>query len=260
MEIYEIYIVKEEDFTEFTPNILMDGVTVKVNDTDLDITKDEFSIEDYKIIFNNPLTIGDKVTVTNSILNNTKVVTKSSYDKNALIRMFSSDMKFKYNHEYDFNLVTEDKTYDYKFTTKYDPLLSNVKTIRADTGGLLDSTSDEMIALFIYKNSKDAMEMLGDGVDEIPTYAKHYVRYLTDLDLCQAFYTNISGMYGEKKKSIGDIEITTAVKLPYIKDMMLRFKELLKPLEDLMAGDASCVASFVKGNKTTYPVPDRGVF
>lgn len=254
MECYEIYIVKKNTFTEYTPNILKDGAIVKVNDIELNETNGDFSIENYKIIFNNPLTIGDKVIIANSILDNTKVATKSSYDTNALIRLFSSATKLKLNHEYTLSLATEHGVFENKFTALYSPFYSNIKTVRTDTGSLLDATSDESIAFLMYKNSKSATELLGGDIEVVPSYVKNYVRYMTDLDLCQSFYTSTSGSYGKRSKSIGDMSIDIEVKLPCIKDMMLRFKELLKPLEDLMNGDKVTAESYVKDGSTAYTV------
>lgn len=285
MKIFESYIVKENDFSAYQmkttmgtgfnalekPEPLNDGYidpefsfdqanhfVLKVNDKKLDNLVD-FIVRGDTIIFSNPLEEGDKITIEDSILDNVKIVTKNSYSRNAVFKIFSSLQKFKKNHTYNWSVNIKGVKYESKFATSFDPYYTTIKKIRLDTGTLLESVSDEIIAGFIYQNSKEAYEIIGD-VDEIQPYVRNYVRYKTDIDLCYAIYLSISGKYGSQSKSIGNVEISKTIKLPYIDNMIARFKELLKPNEDLLNGDSNSVLSFVKAGDTQYPVSGRGVF
>lgn len=232
---------------------------VKLNGEELEYIND-YNVVNYKIIFNNPLSEGDKIEIYDSILNSVKVVTKNTYNRNALFKIFGSNVNFKLNHTYEFVLPVEGKLFNTEFETKHDPFYTTVKKIRLDTGDLLNKASDNQISALIYQYSKEVQDILGDDADEIPVYASNVVRYKTDIDLCWAIYLSVSGKYGVKSKKVGTIEIEKNTKVPYIETMVKRFKELLAPNEELLNGDQDTVLSFVKAKSTEYTVPDRGVF
>ena len=277
-KVYEIYIVKEDGLTMYNvKNVNGLGfktlcalpirnlnepveLEVFVNDYKLTANIDYYVDNNTSIIFKNPLCQGDKITIVDSILDNAKIITKSSYDKTAFLKIFSSFQKFRYNHRYLMNLIVEDKDFTMDFNTKYDPFFTTVKKIRLDTGDLLSKVSDEQISKVIYLNSKEALEILGDDVDEIESYVKNYVRYKTDIDLCYSIYLTITGKIGSFSKKVGDLEVSNSVKLPYLDDMIKRFKELLKPAEDSLSGNNIAAASVVKAGSSEYPVSSRGVF
>lgn len=281
MNICEIYIVKEDNFSVYEINNtfgigfkkataskadrtkreseLAPGIIVLVNDIELNMG-DDYIIEDDTLKFSNPLNTGDKITIKDSILNSVKVVTKNSYDKNSMYKLYSSKAKFRFNHNYKMIIGIGDTFHEMSFMTKYDPFYATVSKVRLDTGDLLENATDEQIARVIYSNSKETLEILGDDVETIPTYAKNYVRYKTNIDLCYSLYLSMTGKGGSYSKKIGDISIDGSTKLPYLSDMLSRFRELLKPNEDLLNSESAKVVSFVKGNSTEYPVSSRGVF
>lgn len=272
MNIYEVYIVKKNEISEYevkntqglgfksiSNGIFDNNFKVSINDYEIDLNND-YIVEDGCLKFTNPLSEGDKITIADSILDNVKIVTRSSYDKEAFQKLFNSYQKFRFNHRYVVNLNIKGQKFTSDFNTKYDPFFVTVNKIRLDTGTLFDDIPDERIANVIYLNSKEALELLGEDVDEIPTYAKTYVRYKTDIDLCYAIYLTITGKIGSYSKKIGDITVDRTIKLPYLSDMIGRFKELIKPVEDLMNGDNNTAVSYIKGSSTTYPVSKRGVF
>lgn len=240
-------------------NAPIDGFDIRINDIPLNYGE-HYTVASGVVNFANKLSQGDKITIKDSILNSVKIVTKSSYDRNSLYKMYSDQVKFRFNHNYKMIVNITDISHEMSFMTKYDPFYATVDKIRLDTGNMLEHTSDEQIAKVIYSNSKDALQLLGENVDTIPKYAKNYVRYKTDIDLCYALYLSMTGKVGSYSKRIGDIAIESSTKLPFLKDMIGRFKELLKPNEDLMNSEEVGVLSFVKANKTQYPVSNRGVF
>lgn len=256
-------VVDGDEYEIITPIIPDDdeehNFVVKLNGKELEYIND-YNVINYKIIFNNPLMEGDKIEIYDSILNSVKVVTKNSYNRNALFKIFSSNINFKYNHTYEFALPVQGKLFSTEFETEHDPFYTTVKKIRLDTGDLLNKVSDNQIAALIYQYSKEVQDILGDDADSIPVYASNVVRYKTDIDLCWAIYLSISGKYGVKSKKVGTIEIEKNTKVPYIETMIKRFKELLAPNEELLNGDKDTVLSFVKAKSTEYTVPNRGVF
>jgi ribosomal protein L10 len=233
------------------------------------------NFDDYYIDVNNnlylvkPMKIGDKLEIHDVVVGDNWVATsKNSYNPNALIKLFSSDTKYKYNQEYTFKIGIKDeeekKSFSESFQSQYDPFYSNVKNIRLDTGDLLDGATDAQISKLIYKWSKDAYQILNDDnrLDDIKKYkyTQNYVRYKTDIDLCYAIYCSISGKYGVITKEVGNIKVQREVKLPLIAAMIKRFEDLLRPNEDLLHGNKNSVVSFVKAGNTAYTVPNRGVF
>lgn len=286
--LYEVYIVKEDHFMSYSivneilanqnmgcsgfysPNHNTLGLKVYVNDREL-VPNCDFTMFAGELNFSIPLYTGDKVIIKDSILDNVKLITKNSYSRNTLFKYFSSNTKFKSNQIYDFILNVNEEEYKTEFLTKYDPFYTTIEKIRLDTGDLLANIPDSQIAKVIYINSKEAYDKLVEAatnsdeetttVTTIPTYAKNYVRYKTDIDFCYAIYLSISGKYGTQTKKVGDIQIESTVKLPYIDNMIARFKELLKPNEDAFGVTSTLVsATFVKAQSSSYPAERTTVF
>lgn len=263
MRICEIKIIKKETDT-YEPVTKLAPISVKVNETE---TKFEIVLDD--VTGNKALKLetamheGDKISIFfESELN--KVFTKSKYGKGAIYKMYSTEAKLKLNSMYKFHLEY-DENFDMEFTSKYDPFFTTIKTIRNDTGTLLDNVKDETIADLIYDNSLYVINKLGDKADDlnekVPLHVKNVVRYKTDIDLCYAIYLSKSGKLGSFKKKLADLDVSNDVKLPFLSDMLSRFKELLKPNEDILDGDnADYTMGFVKAKSKTYPVDSRGVF
>lgn len=286
--LYEVYIVKEDNLINYkivnemivsqniccdgihSTNPIKEGIVVSVNGEILTLNCD-YTMFNGELNFSNPLSVGDKIIIKASILNNVKLITKNSYSKNALFKYYSSNAKLKSNQIYDFVLNVNGEEHTSKFLSKYDPFYTTIEKIRIDTGDLLINVPDSQIAKVIYLNSKEAYDKLleaassDDGeetsITTIPTYAKNYVRYKTDIDFCFAIYLSISGKYGTQTKKVGDIQIENTVKLPYIDNMISRFKELLKPNEEAFGGiSKTTTATFVKAESSSYPVDRTAVF
>lgn len=199
-----------------------------------------------------------------------KVITKNPYAKNSLYKIFGSKPRLKFNHTYDMIVDIDGQEINSSIQVKYNPFYSTVKRIRQDTGTLLDNVSDEIIASIIYDNSKLVVDKLG-GMEEVgnnsafekgaPSYVKNYVRYKTDIDLCYSIYLSKSGNAGAYTKKLGDLDVSNEIKIPYLSDMLSRFKELLRPNEEKLEGDDSNnVQAFVKAKKTEYPITNRRLF
>lgn len=282
--ISEIVIVTEDVLESYKPlNTFGDGfieankqlsdnidklnlLTVLVNDVPL-IIDQSFTIKENKIFFTKTLKKGDKLVVNDGILNNVKIISKNPYNT-SIFKVYSSDVKLKLNHTYHSSLRINKDEYGSKFLTKFDPFLVTVAKIRLDTGELLEGVTDEQIARVIYSNSILAIERYNASSDEEPSYGeekvklplavKNYARYRTDLDLCYAVYLSISGKRSVLGKKIGSIAIDKKIEFPKLSELLSRFKELLKPLEDILDGKSKGTSvSFVKAGGTDYPLKER---
>lgn len=262
MKVCEIKIIKKETdayrlVTQLAP------ISVTVNDDDVEFEEICTLEGENAITFSSPLQEGDKLAVYFED-DSKKAFTRSKYGKGAIYKMYSTDIKLKLNSMYKFHLEY-DENFDMEFTSKYDPFFTTIKTIRNDTGTLLENVKDEIISSIIYDNSLYVVNKLGDAADDmdekIPLHIKNVVRYKTDIDLCYAIYLSKSGKVGSFKKKLADLDVSSEFKLPILSDMLSRFRELLKPNEDLLEGDnADYTMGFVKAKATTYPVNSRGVF
>ena len=164
--LYEVYIVKEDNFINYkivndkivqqdmccdgshitNPN--KEGISVYVNGEELAVNYD-YTMFNGELNFSNPLSVGDKIIVKASILNNVKLITKNSYSRNALFKYYSSNAKLKSSQAYDFVLNINGEEFTSKFLSKYDPFYTTIEKIRIDTGDLLINVPDYQIAKII---------------------------------------------------------------------------------------------------------------
>ena len=226
----------------------------------------DYYIYDNFIIFAEPLEVGSMIKITDEV-NVTKIITKNSYNKNALFNVYSSEQKFKYNNKYTFTLNVNEEEHTISFGTQYDPFYCSISKIRSDMGSMINGVTDNQIAKLIYEHSKEVfITMTNNSKTEDLTdiekkqYIQNIVRYKTDIDLCWLLYYAVSGKYGTITKQIGTIEIEKTTKLPYIETMLKRFQGELQELENQLNDGTNTVVSFVKAGDTSYTVPDRGVF
>ena len=226
----------------------------------------DYYIYDNFIIFAEPLEVGSMIKITDEV-NVTKIITKNSYNRNALFHVYSSEQKFKYNNKYTFTLNVNEEEHTISFGTQYDPFYCSMSKIRSDMGSMISGVTDNQIAKLIYEHSKEVfITMTNNSKTEDLTdiekkqYIQNIVRYKTDIDLCWLLYYAVSGKYGTITKQIGTIEIEKATKLPYIETMLKRFQGELQELENQLNDGTNTVVSFVKAGDTSYTVPDRGVF
>ena len=267
MNTTEIRIIKGTTDSHKT-SIALKPESIKLNGVAVspEMVEDDFGY--FNIKFDDKLNPGDVLRLEYKS-NFEKVVTKNPYAKNSLYKMFGSKPRLKFNHTYDMVVDIKHQEIKSSIQVKYNPFYCTVKRIRQDTGTLLDNVSDEIISSIIYDNSKLAVEKLG-GEEEVannsefekgaPGYVKNFVRYKTDLDLCYSIYLSKSGNAGTYSKKLGDLDVSNEIKLPYLKDMLSRFKELLKPNEELFNKDGDHVHAFVKAKKTSYPITQRRLF
>ena len=253
-------VIEEETGLEFLEEC---DLIVNVNDEVLVPFKGYF-IYDNSILFKDKLEVGSIIKITDKV-KKTKIITKNSYNRNALLHNFTSDQKLKFNNEYTFSLNIDNKAFETNFESQYDPYYSNINLIRANMGSCIAKVKDSQIAKLIFLQSKDVFlnitnnDKLDDLTDiEKNKYLQNIVRLKTDIELCWLLYYAASGKYGTIDKQIGTIEIEKNIKLPYIETMLKRFQGDLDELQNQLNGTP--VVYMTKAGNTTYPVSERGVF
>ena len=265
--IEEIYIVKKPT-NKYYSNLLNNSLNLKDRIIlTINNIADTFyyNQSDNSIVFSKTLNPGDKISIKIDKLDIEKdnLFSSSQVKPGILLKKYSDITKFKSNHTYKLNVIANKTKFDTMFSSNIPYAIIKPKAIRIDTGTLFDNISDETILRILYKNSKEAMEMFLLTVTDTtsivyPTYLKNYIRYKTDLDLVNAAYLSISADAGVKDKRLGNMQISTDVKLPYLKDLVKRFSELLKPNEDALSGNKVVSVGFKKGGTSfTYPGANR---
>ena len=248
------------------------------------LTNDYTQLDSYNIQFNNQLergTIVDISSIYNSNLIKIDVIGNNSKSKNSIFKKYSDSKKLFTNSSFNINISFKEDKYtpiEWKFDSKLEPMFSNVKRVRLDTGDILNGYDDKDILDILYMNTKQVLELylqnlskqseddssvtsydtvdeMLENIDSFPTACTNWVRYKTDLDLVNACYISISAKYGTQEKNIGPIETTSTVKLPEYDNLLKRFKDLFDKADEEVNGDNSLpVASFVKAGNTNYTI------
>lgn len=268
-QIFEI----EKPFINDTISVFVNGI-LKVIGED----KDYLTVQDTgKVIFNNPLNEGDMVSIITNIASeriNLEVVSPGRADKpNALYKKYGTVKRLKPNNKYEVNICIDKDIFKWNFVSKLSPLLVSSKKIWEDIGEFIEGFTEEFINSKIYQNSVEVIELIDelanqeDAVENV-TYEKdeegnytfsnravqNWVRYKTNIELIMARYYGISLKYGSIKKQIGDINIEKSVKLPYIDNLLDRFKDQFEEADNVIRG-INTVAYGVKAG-TTYSYED----
>ena len=265
--VEEIYIVKKET-NEYIPNLLKnslnlkDKISVYINDNNVTFSYNSLN---NSIVFNTILSIGDKISIKidNLDISKENLFSSSQIKPGVLLKKYSDVVKFKSNHTYSLNIVTNKNKFKTSFSSNIPYAIIKPNAIRIDTGKLFENIDDETILRVIYKNAKEAMELYLLTVTDTtnityPTYLKNYIRYKADLDLVNAAYLTISADAGVRDKRLGNMQVSADVKLPYLKDLIKRFSDLLKPNEDALSGNKTMSVGFKKGGTSfAYPGTDR---
>lgn len=220
-------------------------------------TNDYIEVDNTTIEFNYKLTSSDEVMIT-SVFSTDKmsveVVGNNNNNPTSLYKKYSKAIKFKNNNKYHVNISLNNKSIKWSFTSKYAPLYCTVDKIRLDTGDLLNEVTDEKIYYMIYLNSKEVQELIrvknginGGVTSNINTtfnpsiYTKAWVRYKTCLDLVNSAFLSLCSINGSTIKKIGVIDVERHVKLPVLKEMLGRFKELFMQQDEYIRKTSSIV-------------------
>ena len=263
----------EKPFVNDTISVFVNGVLQVLGED-----KDYLTVQDTgKVIFNNPLNEGDMVSIITNVASeriNLEVVSPGRADKpNALYKKYGTVKRLKPNNKYEVNICIDKDVFKWNFVSKLSPLLVSSKKIWEDIGEFIEGFTEEFINSKIYQNSVEVIELIDelanqeDAVENV-TYEKdeegnytfsnravqNWVRYKTNIELIMARYYGISLKYGSIKKQIGDINIEKSVKLPYIDNLLDRFKDQFEESDNVIRG-INTVAYGVKAG-TTYSYED----
>lgn len=251
-----------------TLQVYLNGLLVRAG-----LEKDYVEEDSTTIRFNYTVTAGNEVIITSLFSSEgltVDVIGTNRTSSRSLYTKFSTAFKLKFNNRYRMEVAIKDKAHSFEFTSKFNPYYTTISKIRLDTGDLLEGATDEQIGFMIYLNSKEASDLIAAqntalGVSSlaattVSNSTKAWVRYKTNMDLVNAVYLSLTGVSGQVSKQIGDIQIDRTVKIPYLKDMLDRFKQLFKPYDELIrANGVLAMQAFVKAS-TTNTYTARGTF
>ena len=170
------------------------------------------------------------------------------------------------NQIYEGSLIIDGEPIGFHFTSRYDPLYCTAKVIQQDIDHIA-TLSEDAINFLIYDQSMRVMTFMNGGGDlnytmptpyllkdptKIPYNIQQHVRYSVEKDIINAVYLSITGSAGKVSKKLGDMEISKAIQIPYLKDMLRAIEEKLKQFP--LTG-AKIIVSVIKGNgNTPWPV------
>ena len=256
----------EKPFINDTISVFVNGILQTLGED-----KDYLTVQDTgKVIFNNPLTEGDIVSVISTIASrkiNLEIVSSGKADKpNALYKKYGTVRRFKPNNVYDVQICIDKEMISWNFVSHLNPLFVSSKKIWEDIGECIEGFTERYINSMIYRNSVEVIELIDDLAnqeeaienvtyeqDEYGEYTttyravKNWVKSKTEIELVMARYYGISYRYGSVKKSVGDLEIEKSTKLPYIDDLLDRLKKQFDEADKVIKG-LNIVASAVKAS------------
>ena len=261
----------EKPFINDTISIFVNGILQILGEEE-----DYLTVQDTgKVIFNNPLSEGDVVSVISNIASNRiniEIVSSGRADKpNALYKKYGTVKRLKENNKYEVQICIDKDMYKWNFISKLNPLFVSSKKIWEDIGEFIEGFTEEYINSMLYRNSVEVVELIdelanADEAIENVTYekdndgnytstyraVKNWVRYKTEIELVMARYYGISYRYGSIRKEIGDISIEKSTKLPYIDNLLGMLKNQFEEADNTIKG-INIVASGVKAiNNYSY--------
>ena len=255
----------EKPFVNDTISVFVNGILQILGED-----KDYLTVQDTgKVIFNNPLSEGDIVSVISTVASNKinlEIISPGKADKpNALYKKYGTVKRFKPNNVYEVQLCLDKDIIKWNFISHLNPLFVSSKKIWEDIGEFIEGFTERYINSMIYRNSVEVIELIDelanqeeaienvtykineDG-DYTTTYraVKNWVKFKTEIELVMARYYGISYRYGSIRKEIGDISIEKSTKLPYIDNLLDRLKDQFEEADKVIRG-LNTVASAIKG-------------
>lgn len=255
----------EKPFVNDTISVFVNGVLQVLGED-----KDYLTVQDTgKVIFNEPLSEGDIVSVISTVASNKinlEIVSSGKADKpNALYKKYGTVKRLKPNNVYEVQLCLDKDIIKWDFVSHLNPLFVSSKKIWEDIGEFIEGFTERYINSMLYRNSVEVIELIDelanqeeaienvtyeineDG-DYITTYRaiKNWVKFKTEIELVMARYYGISYRYGSIRKEVGDISIEKSTKLPYIDNLLDRLKDQFEEADKVIRG-LNTVASAIKG-------------
>lgn len=255
----------EKPFVNDTISVFVNGVLQVLGED-----KDYLTVQDTgKVIFNEPLSEGDIVSVISTVASkkiNLEIISSGKADKpNALYKKYGTVKRLKPNNVYEVHLCLDKDIIKWNFVSHLNPLFVSSKKIWEDIGEFIEGFTERYINSMIYRNSIEVIELIDElanqeeavenvtyEIDEDGDYTttyraiKNWVKFKTEIELVMARYYGISYRYGSIRKEVGDISIEKSTKLPYIDNLLDRLKDQFEEADKVIRG-LNTVASAIKG-------------
>lgn len=255
----------EKPFVNDTISVFVNGVLQILGED-----KDYLTVQDTgKVIFNEPLSEGDIVSVISTVASkkiNLEIISSGKADKpNALYKKYGTVKRLKPNNVYEVHLCLDKDIIKWNFVSHLNPLFVSSKKIWEDIGEFIEGFTERYINSMIYRNSVEVIELIDElanqeeavenvtyEIDEDGDYTityraiKNWVKFKTEIELVMARYYGISYRYGSIRKEVGDISIEKSTKLPYIDNLLDRLKDQFEEADKVIRG-LNTVASAIKG-------------
>ena len=255
----------EKPFVNDTISVFVNGVLQVLGED-----KDYLTVQDTgKVIFNEPLSEGDIVSVISTVASNKinlEIISSGKADKpNALYKKYGTVKRLKPNNVYKIQLCLEKDIIKWNFISHLNPLFVSSKKIWEDIGEFIEGFTERYINSMLYRNSVEVIELIDElanqeeavenvtyEINEDGDYTtacraiKNWVKFKTEIELVMARYYGISYRYGSIRKEVGDISIEKSTKLPYIDNLLDRLKDQFEEADKVIRG-LNTVASAIKG-------------
>ena len=255
----------EKPFVNDTISVFVNGVLQVLGED-----KDYLTVQDTgKVIFNEPLSEGDIVSVISTVASNKinlEIISSGKADKpNALYKKYGTVKRLKPNNVYEVHLCLDKDIVKWNFVSHLNPLFVSSKKIWEDIGEFIEGFTERYINSMLYRNSVEVIELIDElanqeeavenvtyEINEDGDYTtayraiKNWVKFKTEIELVMARYYGISYRYGSIRKEVGDISIEKSTKLPYIDNLLDRLKDQFEEADKVIRG-LNTVASAIKG-------------
>lgn len=160
------------------------------------------------------------------------------------------------NQKYTLSLTMSGEKKEFTFTSLYDPFYSTGKLIRMDLPNILEDVDDDRLNFIIWQNSKLVEDLYEDELtdpDKKP-YIKGWVRYKTEIDLINSIYIDIASRAGSSQKTLGNMQVSESVKIPYLDEMIKLINKKFHAEEVKLSGRRSVGLAIRKADSTSYPI------
>ena len=150
----------EKPFINETISVFVNGILQVLGEDG-----DYLTVQDTgKIIFSNPLSQDDIVSVVSNIASNhinLEIISPGKADKpNALYKKYGTVQRLKQNNKYSVNIVIDSEPIKWNFVSKLNPLFCTSRKIIEDIGEFIEGFTDEYINSMLYNNSVEVIELI----------------------------------------------------------------------------------------------------
>lgn len=255
-----------------SPVMDIDEISLSINEEP--VSSDNYTVDGHDIVFNEPVEDYSFVSANGFINTNKSVLSRGKSNlPNMIFPKYSENEILKPNNRYHMEVMIDDEPVVADFFTPKSPMFATSKRLLKEIGEFIGDYSVPEIEEYLYNNSKDVVtlidelasqedpvtnvtyEVSGTGMYSTSDQAiKDWVLYKTCIDLIYMRYFGISANYGSIMKEVGDIKVEKSTKLPYIDNLLAKFRKLFD-LADAKIRGSHLVATPVRAG-TQYSYSD----